>query len=384
MSQTYNCEVAVVGGGPAGATVAMKLARSGVDVLLLERDRVPRHKCCAGGVTAAARELLAVDISGAVECEVSWLRASSVGGRAVSWEEDEPFMFTVSRERLDATLWSAALDAGARALDCHRVVRLEDAGDGVVLECETCEVHALAVVGADGAAGIVGAHMGWGRPRHVAVGVALELERPASPAGYSGEMVELMVGVARGTHGWVFPRTDTLSVGIECHNRQVDRAAALQKVVAYADLSEARVIRRCVHPIPSLVESGKVATERALLVGDAAGLCDPLTGEGIRNAVASGTLAADVVLDSVRSGGIDLRGYEAELEKSILPELRAGLLLHRVVSRVEGAAMFILEHREGARKTCIQLLRGETSYRQLLERVGGIRGIASLTGEARK
>ena len=384
MSKTYKCEVAVVGGGPSGTTVAMELARSGVDVLLLERVRVPRHKCCAGGVTAAARELLAVDISAVVECEVNRLRVSSVGGRGVSWEDDEPLMFTVSRERLDAALWFAAVEAGARVLDCHRVVRVEDAGDRVMLECETCEVHALAVVGADGAAGIVGAHMGQGRPRHVAVGVALELERPASPAECSGEMAELVLGVAPGTHGWIFPMTDRLSVGIECHNTQVDRAAALQKMVAHAGLSETKVIRRCVHPIPSLVESGKLATERVLLVGDAAGLCDPLTGEGIRNAVASGTLAADVVLDSVRSGGVDLRGYETEMEKSILPELRAGLLLHRVVSRVEGAAMFILEHQEGARRACIQLLRGETSYCELLARVGGIRGLAGLTGEARK
>lgn len=384
MSQTYNCEVAVVGGGPAGATVAMELARGGADVLLLERDRVPRHKCCAGGITAAARRLLSVDISGVVECEVNRLRVSAVGSRGVSWEDDEPFIFTVSRERLDATLWSAAVDAGARALDGHRVVRVEDTGAGVVLECDTCEIRALAVVGADGAAGIVGTQMGRGRLRHVAVGVALELERPAAPAEYLDETVELMVGVAGGTHGWVFPRADRLSVGIECHNTQVDRAAALRKVVAHAGLSEARVLRRCVHPIPSLVESGKLATERALLVGDAAGLCDPPTGEGIRNAVASGILAAEVVLDSVRSGRIDLRGYETEMEKSILPELRAGLLLHRVVSRVEGAAMFILENRKGARKTCIQLLRGGTSYRQLLARVGGIRGLVSLTGEVRK
>ena len=384
MAQTYKCEVAVVGAGPAGATVARKLALGGVDVLLLEREHVPRHKCCAGGVTPAARGLLGVDISGVVECEVNRLCASSLTGRHVSWEVDEPFMFTVSRDRLDAALWSAALDAGAQTLDVHRVVRVENRGDVVVLECETFEVHALLVVGADGAAGIVSRHMERMRTRHVAVGVALELERPASPSGYSGEMAELMVGVAPGTHGWVFPRKDRLSVGIECHNMQVDRAAALQKVVAHAGLSEARVIRRCVHPIPSLVESGKLAVERVLLVGDAAGLCDPLTGEGIRNAVASATLAADVVLNSVRSGEIDLREYEAQMEKSILPELRAGLLLHRVVSRVEGAAMFILEHQGGARRACIQLLRGETGYRELLARVGGIRGLAGLTVEARK
>ncbi|MBE9505786.1 MAG: NAD(P)/FAD-dependent oxidoreductase, partial [Chloroflexi bacterium] len=246
MSQTYECEVAVVGGGPAGTTVAMELARGGVNVLLLERDRVPRHKCCAGGVTAAARELLPVDISAVVECEVNRVRVSSVGSRHVSWGVDEPFMFTLSRERLDAALWSAALDAGARALDSHRVVRVEDDGHGVVLECETCEVHALAVVGADGAAGIIGRQMGLGRPRHVAVGVALELERPDPTAGCSGEMAELVLGVAPGSYGWIFPMTDRLSVGIECHNARVDRAAALQKIVAHAGLSEARVIRRCV------------------------------------------------------------------------------------------------------------------------------------------
>ncbi len=126
MAQTYKCEVAVVGAGPAGATVARKLALGGVDVLLLEREHVPRHKCCAGGVTPAARGLLGVDISGVVECEVNRLCASSLSGRHVSWEVDEPFMFTVSRDRLDAALWSAALDAGALGLDGHRVVRVEN------------------------------------------------------------------------------------------------------------------------------------------------------------------------------------------------------------------------------------------------------------------
>ena len=83
MSDTLRCEVCVVGAGPAGCTVAAELAGRGIDVVLIEREHVPRPKCCAGGLSVAARELIACDVSEAVECDIKVLSVSSVEGRDV-------------------------------------------------------------------------------------------------------------------------------------------------------------------------------------------------------------------------------------------------------------------------------------------------------------
>ncbi|MCK9356763.1 MAG: NAD(P)/FAD-dependent oxidoreductase [Dehalococcoidia bacterium] len=380
-AQEVSCEVAVVGGGPAGATVAAELARRGVDVVLLERMRVPRRKCCAGGLTIAAAGLLPPVTLSVIEKQIRSIRVSSVDGKSTEWSSDSPFMYTASRERLDAVLWEEAARCGARALDCHDVLRIEQTTESVVLTCADLAVRCRVVVGADGATGIVAGSVFPGRRRHVAVGVALEYERESGVDAQRSERVELVVGLPGRTYGWVFPRRDVVSVGIEIHGRLREREAALEHVCAVAGMQGRRVAYRGVHPIPTVVgRHAQVVSGRVLLVGDAAGLCDPLTGEGVRHALLSARLAADAIVPALQTGPAALQGYSAAIHETIVSELRTAMVLLRFLFRLEPAALFLLQHDARARRAALALLKGDMTYHELLWRVGGVRGFAALLG----
>lgn len=380
-AREISCEVAVVGGGPAGAIVAAELARRGVDVVLLERMQVPRRKCCAGGLTVAAVGLLPPVAQSVIENQIRSIRVSSVRGKSAEWSSDTPFMYTASRERLDAVLWEEAARCGARALDGTEVLRIEQTTESAVLTCADLTVRCRVAVGADGAAGIVAGSLFPGRRRHVAAGIALEYERESGVEPQCSERVDLVVGLPSRTYGWVFPRRDTVSVGIEIHGRLKEREAALEHVSAVAGMQGRRVVYRGVHPIPTVVgRHAQVVSGRVLLVGDAAGLCDPLTGEGVRHALLSARLAADAIVPALQSGSASLQGYSAAIHETIVPELRTAMLLLRFLFRLEPAALFLLQSDVRARRAALAILKGDITYHELLWRVGGVRGFAALIG----
>ncbi len=114
-------DVAVVGAGPAGATAARELARAGHTVLLLERQRIPRYKTCAGGVTVRAAKLLDFDISSVVERVVHGGRISYKLQRPIERRYPEPVCYMVMRDRFDGFLARKAGEAGAHLAEGVRV-----------------------------------------------------------------------------------------------------------------------------------------------------------------------------------------------------------------------------------------------------------------------
>jgi flavin-dependent dehydrogenase len=169
--------VVVVGAGPAGATSARVAAKSGCDVLLLERAAVPRYKTCGGGLIGCSQAFLPTGLDVAVRDEIDAVTfgwrgrrertvASTAGARCKM----------VFRAELDAALTGIAADAGAVVRDRTSVVALEDGAGEVIVRVGGGErIRARAVVGADGSAGRVGRHVG---VRCEQVDLALEVEVP--------------------------------------------------------------------------------------------------------------------------------------------------------------------------------------------------------------
>ena len=373
--RVLNCEVAVVGGGPAGSTCAEGLALQGIDVVLLERYPMPRRKVCAGGLTAAALKLLPAEVQSIVECRLRTLRVTALGGRKVEFSAATTLVVTAYREQLDWLLWQSAVAAGARTMDSSRVTSIERSAEGVVLRGDGFSVSARYLVGADGANGIVRHACGFGRLEHVATGMMVEVPRPDSEPVDTNEPVQLVGGLGGGTFGWIFPRRETLSIGVEWHRKGVDVHRALERVVTHAGATLPEGTPRWSHPIPSIPHEGRVIDGNVLLLGDAGGMCDPLTGEGVRNAVKSGTVAADALVDECRGGNYRLRDYESWFECEMLPELKAGMTLLGLALRFETPGLLALQHQERARAACMRVLQGQMSYTGILrgaERYGGL------------
>jgi geranylgeranyl reductase family protein len=297
----------VVGAGPAGSATALRLARAGAKVLLLDRARFPRDKPCGGGLTGRAVRELPVDVAPVVEDAV---RAFEVrlGYRSRFVRRSEaPLVLMTQRRRLDAFLGEQAAEAGADFRDGITVGGLAIGPDGVTLQAGGERVSADALVGADGVNGFVAKAAGLGGG--ILYGIALEGNGPLRPEQRGRATVE--VGVVPGGYGWVFPKADHANYGVGGWaaegprlRRHLRRLCAVHgvDVDGLSDLHGRRLPMR---------RTTAAARGRVLLVGDAAGLVDPLSGDGISEALLSARLAAEAIVAG------DLAGYEPSLAAAL-------------------------------------------------------------------
>ncbi|MGI9032440.1 MAG: NAD(P)/FAD-dependent oxidoreductase [Acidimicrobiales bacterium] len=351
-------DVVVVGGGPAGATAATVLARDGRRVVLVDKARFPRDKCCGDGLTVAAlREL--EDLGVRPESVDGWQPVTeavvcSPSGHTVRLPlPTGPGLFAAVAPRvsLDAAVLDAARAAGAEVYDGHALMSATAGRDAVDLEVEGLgSIRAPYVVGADGAwsplrhalgANLAGYLGDWHAFRQYFTGVG-----PDADALWVWFEADLLPGYA-----WSFPLPGgRANVGFGIRR---DAGIAVRDMKhLWPDLLARPYIRQVLGdaarpesphkawPIPARVASVALtaAGGRALFVGDAAAATDPLTGEGIAQAMLTGRLAAA----GVQAAGpgcpvLAARRYEADVERALFADHRLAAALSRVLSHRKGA-----------------------------------------------
>ena len=281
----------VVGAGPAGAAAARLLASARASVLLLDRARFPRDKPCGGGLTGRAARLLPEPIDEVVEDRATRVRLRAGYRGGYERESARPLVLLTRRSRLDAYLAGRAAVAGAEFRDGTRV---EGVDGTTVLLAGGGRARGDVLIGADGANGAVARSLGLaGAIDH---GVALEANAPHY-SRYRGTLV-LEFGVVPGGYGWVFPKADHVNVGVGGWAGEGPRLRAhLGRLCRAHGIDPDRLEGARGHRLPMRRPDAVLARGRAALIGDAAGLVDPFSGDGIYEALLSADLAADAALD---------------------------------------------------------------------------------------
>jgi flavin-dependent dehydrogenase len=186
------------------------------------------------------------------------------------------------------------------------------------------------------------------------------------------------IGCVPGGYAWVFPKLDHLSVGMAClSSKAKDLKQRYSRLLSSLNLRGA-VARRGAALLPVLSGDPAVYRGRVALVGDAAGLVDPLTGEGIYNAVWSAQLAAEAIAEAVVEDSPDLQSYQHAVDEHIAPELRVARLLSRVFTRFPSLVFGMLMRDERVWRGCCLLLRRQINYAAIMQRLGGLRGLHAL------
>ena len=309
----------VVGAGPARSVTAYRLAGEGASVLLLDRARFPRDKPCGGGVTMRALRQLPFAIDPVVEHVVDRIEFRLQFRSGYERGSERPLILMTQRSRLDAYLAERAAQAGAVFRDGVKVAAVTARGaDGYEVEAGGGRLLGRVLVGADGANGICSRQLGLGvDPTY---GVALEGNLPCSEPGgerYRGKAV-VELGTVPGGYGWVFPKGDHLNFGVggwETEGPALrDHLAALCREHG-VDPGRLEGVRG--HRLPLRRADAPLARGRALVVGDAAGLVDPLSGDGMYEAFVSALLAAEASLDVLEGRVEGLEPYDAVLRRTL-------------------------------------------------------------------
>jgi geranylgeranyl reductase family protein len=295
----------VVGAGPAGSTTARLLAEGGASVLLLDRASFPRDKPCGGGVTVRAARRLPFSLAPVVEHAVDSLEVGVGYERRFRRRSAAPLIFMTRRLELDRFLLGRAAEAGAEVRDGVKVTEVEQDAAGATVGAESLRASATVVLGADGVNGVTARSVGAAGKRRYCVG--LEADVPygaADPERYGGRAV-LELGVVPGGYAWVFPKGDHVNVGVAAWAEEGPRVRDhLARLLAHQRLPEGSLERVRGYRLPHRAAGSPFARGRVALVGDAAGLVDPLSGDGICEAFASAEVAAGAALD-VLSGRAD-------------------------------------------------------------------------------
>lgn len=337
---------------------------------MLDKAPPPRYKTCGGGLVTRARVALDLDLSDVVERECHLVALNLVEtGLGFEVRRDSPPVTMTMRAALDARLLDAACQAGATLLAPFEVVSVEGEAHGVRLRSRTgAACTALHVVAADGALSATARAAGW--PEQAPGIPALEseirvddatLERLRGQARFDFEVVA-------GGYAWLFPKRHQLSIGVLSTRRGA--TGLRQSLQGYLRLLGIdRVVAREDHGfvIPTSPREGGPTRGPFLLVGDAAGLADPLTGEGISHAVISGGLAAASIAAGLGDHARVNASYAATLERGILAELRAARVLARLL--YDHPRLRRTGFRRLGQPVCEAITRviaGEATYRELL------------------
>jgi geranylgeranyl reductase family protein len=302
-----DCDVLIVGGGPAGSSCAWRLARAGLDVVVLDRAHFPRDKVCAGWVTPAVVQALEIDLEqyarGRTLQPITGFRTSVMGEGEVLTRYPRMVSYGIRRCEFDEYLLrrcGARLETGQPLAELRRL----PGGEGWIANDA---LRARVVVGAGGHFCPVARTLAGGRDDAEPIVAAQEIEVPLderdeAECGVRPEVPELFFTADLKGYGWCFRKQGFVNVGLGRldRDRLSGHVAAFVEFLAGRRKIPAHAASRWRGHAYLLYQSAArpLTDDGVLLVGDAAGLAYAPSGEGIRPAVESGLIAAEVLLEA--------------------------------------------------------------------------------------
>ena len=361
-----DADVIVAGAGPAGTMAAYHLAMAGFSVLILEKTNFPRYKVCGAGLTHKILEEIPFDLSPVIETQIHTFIFSSGFKEVFSRTSPDPLIYCTMRDKFDAFLLDKAVAAGARIQFGEKVTGVGMHDLYVDVKTKNKNYTALMVIGAEGASGAVARSADlW---NDIMPGLAWEAEvrvDAASLKKYSSA-VFLDWGSFPGGYGWVFPKKDHFSIGVggpaSLSKWMMDY---YQRFLSYLQKEEIQIIETTSlksWPIPVRVKCGDFHRHRALVTGDAAGLSDPLTGEGIYYAIKSGKLAAEASIRFLSRSTDSLSIYSDAVNQQLMAELKEANRIKFLFNTVPLKIHHFVRDNDRAWRAFGKVLRGERNY----------------------
>jgi len=383
---SYTYDVIIVGMGPAGASAAFELSQRGFSVLAFEKHAHPRYKICGGGLSARISKILPDDFSSVVEEIVHRVQFTYGAHESFLIESPEPIAYMIMRQNFDQWLVDKARQAGAAIHEEEAVIEIQNREHGVDVITRQGRYQGQIVIGADGVLSVVAQQCFPGRSFQKIPALESEVPGEGMHPFQKNPTALISLQAAKKGYGWIFPKQQGLSLGVGEFVKGAKRPK--QSFRDFTDqepmLSGLNIPAPLGYPLPIAHASaykngkawlGKLVRGRAMLVGDAGHLVDPLLGEGIYYAIRSGQLAATSAADMLGyPTTCRLDNYEALVAKEFGPEFRAAGKLGKIIYGMPHSLHRWAGHRfpdayqRVLRRYC-EILQGKETYQGLWTRI---------------
>lgn len=364
-------DVLIAGAGPAGSTLAYELARRGIEVLLLEKARFPRGKTCAGGINVRTLRILPFGIEPVTEKVISTLSFTRRLEKNFTRSYPQPLLVTVRRENFDSFLVRQAEKEGGRFLPETRLLSLRQNGEMVEAETSSGNCRARFLVGADGARSTVAQALDLMAGAGGILTIHSEIPLPLLPR-LEPEAVHIDWGTLKRSYAYLFPKKNSFALGAGGWKIPGLRLKEYQRAFLSTFRHEPGPLPfgRAGFILPQRRKRQPIQKGRCLLLGDAAGLIDPFTGEGIFFAVRSAQLAAPFIQEALHRGGNSLAAYEEAVDREIMPELESSRMFREIFNLYPSFFYQKIAFHDRWWIAMAKILRGEKTFFDLKNKLG--------------
>ena len=362
-------DVAIIGGGLSGSSTALHLSNKGYSVLVLEKSDHKGIIPCAGGMAATMRNFLPIDIKKAIETEIKRVHFTYESKDKVIAELSgvSPFLI-VKREVLDNLLIDRAKSQGALFINSINIKKLENNTDSWKIKCSDNYYKAKFLVIADGSDSKWSTFLKLGpkRPRYAQT-AAIRLN---GLGNLSKNSVRFDFGSIKYGFSWAFPLKQSINIGMGSFigSYQINNKNLSKKIINYFGFNtdDYETIYKRLR-----IWNGfyNLHIDRALVVGDAASLCDPFLAEGIRPSLLSSFYAAESIHECLSNNEHDLSNYSKIMQLKWSKSMAWGKRIAEVFYRFPQTGYRLGVKRKTAPKRIAQILSGEMSYSDIAQRV---------------
>lgn len=366
-------DVIIAGSGPAGSMAAYLLAKAGLDVLVLEKESLPRYKACGGGLPHRAQTLIPFPVTHALEFQSAGGIVAYQGKPIFRTRTMKPYAALVMRDVFDQYLIEKAEAEGAVVRDVCRVSGVELLSEGVRVRSSQGEDHTRVLLGADGVNSVVAHVTGIITKRRTGSALEAEITVPLTAMETQGTLATFDFGAISHGYGWIFPKSDHFSVGVfnASDKKEPQLRTILDQYLAsqpHIGSYEVRQIRGHRIPLGGAQENLHLGG-RVLLAGDAANMADPFLGEGIYYALQSGIIAAESILAQWDHPTLNFESYSRRIWQEVLPHFQYAHRIAKLVYQHPRLATHMLHRSKHMQDVLFGVISGDHTYRDLYRTV---------------
>ncbi|MEO9569966.1 MAG: geranylgeranyl reductase family protein [Polaribacter sp.] len=339
-------DVAIIGSGPSGASTAFYLGKHGISTVIIEKETLPRYKTCGGGFVNRGRKNMPFEIEKVIEREFFGVDSYFNNGKIhYQSKKKKPIITMIMRDAFDNLIVEKAKEFGVTLLENHTLKSINFQKDKSILNTSQGNISTNFVIAADGVLSATAKMSGWKEDTRKLI-PALEYEVEVSEDDFKRLSTNVRFDIDAVPYGyaWSFPKKNHLSLGVLTTKKgKINLKEYYKKYLQTLGIN--KVIKEDFHgfQIPIAPRTDGFVKNNVFLIGDAAGFAEPITAEGISNAILSGKYVAEALIESNLNLNESKKLYLEKLNVKLLPELNSGVKLSKFFYHNNTARNFILK-----------------------------------------